>query len=128
MIPLEVSRHQSYEAYNFSLMLKYTAITLAAAVSSAAVAQSPQSSIRAGQPGFPPDCSSHPAPTENIAAQLAKFRPVQMPFSTSGLSGREVQMVRKLVEAGKDLESIFWPQSDPAGLTLYQSLANCPGA
>jgi len=109
-------------------MLKYTAITLAAAVSSAAVAQSPQSSIRAGQPGFPPDCSSHPAPTENIAAQLAKFRPVQMPFSTSGLSGREVQMVRKLVEAGKDLESIFWRQSDPAGLTLYQSLANCPGA
>src|SRR3954452_6107273 len=72
-------------------------------------------------------CSSHPAPTENLAAQLAKFRPVQMPFNTTGLSTREVQMVRKLVEAGQDLESIFWRQSDPQGLAIYQALANCPG-
>lgn len=76
----------------------------------------------------PPDCSNHPAPTENIAAQLAKFRPVQMPFSTTGLSIREVQMVRKLVEAGQYLESAFWRESDPQGLALYQALANCPGA
>ena len=109
-------------------MLKYTAISLVAALSSAAVAQSPQASIRAGQPGLPPDCSNHPAPTENIAAQLAKFRPVRMPFSTSGLSTREVQMVRKLVEAGQDLESVFWRESDPQGLAIYQALANCPGA
>ena len=76
----------------------------------------------------PPTCTSHPAPTENIAGQLAKFRPVQTPFSTGGLSTREDQMVRKLVEAGQDLESIFWRQSDPEGLTIYQALANCPGA
>jgi hypothetical protein len=75
----------------------------------------------------PTTCTSHPAPTENIAAQLAKFRPVQMPFSASGLSTREVQMVRKLVEAGQDLESVFWRQSDPEGLTIYQALAKCPG-
>src|SRR3954466_8549863 len=73
-------------------------------------------------------CSSHPAPTENLAAQLAKFRPVQMPFNTAGLSTREVAMVRKLVEAAQDLESIFWRQSDPQGLAIYQALANCPGA
>jgi len=109
-------------------MLKYTAISLVAALSSAAVGQPPQASVRAGRPGLPPDCSNHPAPTENIAAQLAKFRPVQMPFSTSGLSTREVQMVRKLVEAGQDLESVFWRQSDPEGLTIYQALAKCPGA
>ena len=121
-------RHQSQEAYNFSGMLKYIAISLVAALSSAAVAQSPQASVRAGQPGLPPGCSNHPAPTENIAAQLAKFRPVQMPFSTTGLSTREVAMVRKLVEAGQDLESIFWRQSDPEGLAIYQALANCPGA
>jgi hypothetical protein len=77
---------------------------------------------------IPPSCTSHPAPTENIAAQLAKFRPVQMPFSTAGLTTREVAMVRKLVEAGQDLESIFWRESDPEGLALYQALANCPGA
>src|SRR4051812_15007542 len=75
-----------------------------------------------------PTCSAHPAPTENLGAQLAKFRPVQMPFSTKGLSTREVQMVRKLVEAGQYLESAFWRESDPEGLALYQALANCPGA
>ena len=74
-----------------------------------------------------PSCTNHPAPTENIAAQLAKFRPVQMPFSTMGLSSREVQMVRKLVEAGQYLESTFWRESDPDGLRIYQALTNCPG-
>jgi hypothetical protein len=74
-----------------------------------------------------PSCSDHPAPTENLALQLAKFRPVQMPFSTTGLSTREVQMVRKLVEAGQYLESAFWRESDPEGLRIYQALANCPG-
>ncbi len=74
-----------------------------------------------------PTCTSYPAPTGNIAAQLAKFRPVNMPFDTSALSAREVSMVRKLVEAGQHLESIYWRQSDPEGLTLYKALANCPG-
>ena len=73
-------------------------------------------------------CSSHPGPTENLGAQLAKFRPVQMRFNTTGLSAREVQMVRKLVEAGQYLESAFWRESDPQGLAIYQALANCPGA
>ncbi len=74
---------------------------------------------------LPPNCSNHPAPTENIGAQLNKFRPVQMPFSTTGLSTREVQMVRKLVQAGQYLESAFWRESDPQGLALYQQLADC---
>src|SRR5438105_3248223 len=75
-----------------------------------------------------PACSNHPVPTESIAAQLAKFRPVRMPFSTAGLSTREVRMVRKLVEAGQYLESAFWRESDPEGLRLYQALANRPSA
>ena len=74
----------------------------------------------------PPPCPPHPPTTENVAAQLAKFRPVNMPFNTSGLSAREVSMVRKLVEAGQYLESIYWRQADPQGLALYQGLANCP--
>ena len=72
-------------------------------------------------------CTSHPAATENVASQLAKFRSVQMPFDTRGLSAREVQMVRKLVEAGQYLESAFWRESDPQGLAIYKALANCPG-
>ncbi len=59
----------------------------------------------------------------DIAQRLAKFRRVQMPFRTAGLRAREQQMVRKLVEACGYLESIYWRQSDPDALTLYQSLA-----
>jgi len=59
----------------------------------------------------------------DLDQRLAKFRRVEMPFRTAGLSQREQQMVRKLVEACGYLESIFWRQSDPEGLTLYQSLA-----
>ena len=78
-------------------------------------------------PSRTPDCPTLPVPTEDIAAQLAKFRPVKMPFSTAGLSAREIRMVRKLVEAGQALESIYWRQSDPDGLALYQSLMSCTG-
>ncbi|HEY0529633.1 MAG TPA: hypothetical protein VGD02_12470, partial [Gemmatimonadaceae bacterium] len=109
-------------------MPNHIAILLAAGLASAATPQSPQASVGAPRQTAAPTCATQPAPTENLAAQLAKFRPVQMPFSTRGLSAREVQMVRKLVEAGEDLESIFWRQSDPEGLALYQALANCPGA
>ncbi len=60
----------------------------------------------------------------NLEQRLARFRRVQMPFRTSGLSAREQQLVHKLVEACGYLESIYWRQSDPEGLTLYQSLAS----
>jgi hypothetical protein len=59
----------------------------------------------------------------DIGERLAKFRRVQMPFRTAGLSAREQQLARKLVEACGYLESIYWRQSDPEALTLYQSLA-----
>jgi hypothetical protein len=60
----------------------------------------------------------------DLPQRLAKFKRVQMPFRTAGLSVREQQLVRKLVEACGYLESIYWRQSDPEGLTLYQSLAS----
>jgi hypothetical protein len=59
----------------------------------------------------------------DLEQRLAKFRRVQMPFRTEGLSARDQQLVRKLVEASGYLESIYWRQSDPEALTLYQSLA-----
>jgi Peptidase family M49 len=60
----------------------------------------------------------------DLPQRLAKFRRVQMPVSTTDLSAREQQLVRKLVEACGYLESIYWRQSDPTALTLYQSLAS----
>ncbi len=60
----------------------------------------------------------------DLGQRLAKFQRVRMPFRTAGLSAREQRLVRKLVEACGYLESIYWRQSDPEGLTLYQSLAS----
>jgi hypothetical protein len=62
---------------------------------------------------------------EDIAAQVAKFKLVSMPFSVSGLSDSERKMVSKLVDAAQYLESIYWRQSDPKGLALYQRLLGC---
>jgi hypothetical protein len=70
-------------------------------------------------------CPPHAAPSENIAAQLAKFRRVEMPYSTAGLSQKEQRLVQKLVEASRYIESIYWRQGDPEGLALYRTLAGC---
>jgi hypothetical protein len=56
--------------------------------------------------------------------RLAKFRRVEMPFHSAGLTAREVKMVDKLVDASRYLEQIYWRQIDPDGLTLYESLAS----
>ena len=82
-------------------MTNHPALLIAVAGASLAAIPAPGFSAPKVFPSSAPTCSAHPAPVEDIAAQVAKFRPVQMPFSTNGLSAREVQMVRKLVEAGQ---------------------------
>jgi len=59
----------------------------------------------------------------DLDQRLAKFRRVEMPFHSAGLTVREVKMVDKLVDASRYLEEIYWRQIDPDGLTLYESLA-----
>jgi hypothetical protein len=59
----------------------------------------------------------------DLAQRLARFRQVQMPFHSEGLTAREIKLVDKLVDACRYLEEIYWRQIDPDGLTLYQSLA-----
>jgi hypothetical protein len=58
----------------------------------------------------------------DLAAQVAKFRRVRMPFDSAKLSPRERQLAAKLVEACQFLEDIYWRQSDPEGLALYRAL------
>ncbi len=62
----------------------------------------------------------------NLQERVAKFRRVHMLFRTASLSPRDIQLVHKLVEACGYLESIYWRQSDPEVLALYQSLATSP--
>jgi hypothetical protein len=59
----------------------------------------------------------------DLDQRLAKFRRVEMPFHSAGLTSREVKLVEKLVDASRYLEEIYWRQIDPDGLTLYESLA-----
>jgi hypothetical protein len=58
----------------------------------------------------------------DLKQRLARFRQVQMPFHSEGLSAREKQLVLKLVDASRCLEDIYWRQVDPEGLELYKSL------
>ena len=58
----------------------------------------------------------------DIRERAAKFRRVEMPMPASGLTANERKMVEKLVEACRALEDIYWRQSDPDAIVLYQSL------
>jgi hypothetical protein len=60
------------------------------------------------------------AQNPDVAARLAKWKNVQMPFRGDGLSTRERQMVEKLVEACRLLDDVYWRQSDLDGLALYK--------
>ncbi len=58
----------------------------------------------------------------DLASRIARWQTVEMPFRSQGLSPREVKMIAKLAEAARRLESIYWRQNDPYGLTLEAQL------
>jgi Peptidase family M49 len=58
----------------------------------------------------------------DLEKRLAKWRPVRMPFNPKGLTAKEIKMVGKLVDACRYLDEIYWRQSDPEGLSLFQTL------
>ncbi len=73
----------------------------------------------------PLDSAVPEAPADDpLAARMARYRVVKMPFDTAGLSPREQREVAELVLACGYLEDIYWRQSDPEGLALYQSLSS----
>jgi len=61
-----------------------------------------------------------PAATD-IAQRLARWKPVEMPFHSETITARERQEVDKLVAASREMESIYWQQSDPKALDLYKT-------
>ena len=56
--------------------------------------------------------------TPDLEARLARWKSVPMPFSMEKLSERERRLVEKLMEACRQIENIFWQQSDPEGAAL----------
>jgi hypothetical protein len=60
----------------------------------------------------------------DLDQRLAKWKPVEMPWHDAGLTVRERQLVYKLVEASRLIESLYWRQADPQGLALYKGLSD----
>ncbi len=60
----------------------------------------------------------------DLDRRLARFTPVKMPYDSAALSARERAMVDQLVVALRELENMYWRQSDPEGLALYNALEN----
>jgi hypothetical protein len=98
-----------------------------------AVMISPSSAQKSRKPGAQPGTMTGSAAkgaasagmrvAPDVAQRLAKYRRVDMPFHSAGLTEREKKLVEKLVDASRNLEDIYWRQIDPEALTLYQSLA-----
>ena len=66
--------------------------------------------------------ASQALPAEpDLAQRLARWKVVQMPFDPGSLDARQRQLVDKLVEASRQMELIYWQQSDPKALELYRS-------
>ncbi|MFY9752921.1 MAG: hypothetical protein WAJ92_09785, partial [Candidatus Acidiferrales bacterium] len=89
-------------------------------------ARSQQSGANPASAGSSP--AAAPATTQlvvvsDLAARVAKFKRVEMPFNSTGMTAREKQMIEKLVDASGLLDCIYWRQSDPQALQLYLSLA-----
>ncbi len=111
-------------------VLAITAWCLAdAAAGRIAFASSGAAATAAASAAVPAPAVALPAPRDlapGLEQRLAKWKPVAMPWQSAGLSARERQLVEKLVEACRQLESIYWRQSDPQALAWYKALA--PGA
>src|SRR5581483_2848917 len=57
----------------------------------------------------------------DIGQRLARWKPVDMPFHSQTLTSREKQEVDKLADAARQMEAIYWQQSDPQALELYKT-------
>ncbi|HVQ15487.1 MAG TPA: hypothetical protein VMS40_17925, partial [Vicinamibacterales bacterium] len=69
-----------------------------------------------------PDVAALLKTAPDLTAKLARFKQVRMPYNATALSERERRMIDELVIACRELESIYWRQSDPDGLALYNAL------
>jgi len=58
----------------------------------------------------------------DLSHRIDCWHTVEMPFRTKGLTSREIKMIGKLVDAAREIDSIYWRQSDPYALTLQSQL------
>jgi hypothetical protein len=107
--------------YNPLMNAPAVGLAVALMISSPVVSAFSQTSQQTAASVKPPTAAElNVAP--DLKQRLARFRQVQMPFHTAGLTAREQKMVAKLVDACRYMDDIYWRQVDPDGLELYQSL------
>jgi hypothetical protein len=59
----------------------------------------------------------------DLEQRLARFKPVEMPFTYEGFNARERRLIHELIAASRDLENIFWRQNSPEDIPIFKSLA-----
>jgi Peptidase family M49 len=59
---------------------------------------------------------------KDVPERVAKWKKVEIHFSPEGFTPREREMIQDLVAACQDLEKIYWRQSGPEDLDLYDTL------
>jgi hypothetical protein len=62
----------------------------------------------------------------DLEQRLARYKPVEMPFTFEGFSARERKLINELIAASRDLENIFWRQNSPEDIPIYKSLPPGP--
>ncbi len=60
----------------------------------------------------------------DLGRRLAKWKPVDMPYDSSGLDAHQKQVVQKLVDASRCMEAIYWQQGDPEALEIAKTTKN----
>ncbi len=58
----------------------------------------------------------------DVPERVAEWKKVEIHFSPEGFTPREREMIQDLVAACQDLEKIYWRQSGPEDLDLYDTL------
>lgn len=81
--------------------------------------------LAAGCAGDPPP-GVPVAPEATLDRYLAQYAPYEMSFDARGMAPKERQLLRKLVEAARALDTAYWMQTSVEGLRLRDSLAALP--
>jgi hypothetical protein len=99
---------------------------MAAALAMPVLGQVPASAPRAARAGGAPAAGRNNGgrPLHNEAERVARWKQVDVPYDSAGLSAREQQMVAKLADAMHRLDTLFWHQSDLGGWAMYHTGAN----
>src|SRR5260370_6067532 len=56
-----------------------------------------------------------------VDARLARFKPVEMPFTFEPFNAREQRVIKELIAACRDLEDIYWRQNSPEDIPIYKT-------